>query len=285
MQSVAGKPGEGTPSPRGFNRGVHRRLLKSVGAYRTVSWILRTMGLEVNNLLRLGVRTRKSRTQAASVRPDGTIEWPNIRVFRVCRVRACYWNVERFRVTRSNAGRAHGQRAGCPALRLAVLATAGCSAPAALPLPAVHCWQGRSSAVSVRCLDSPRSPGDHCDRNFCSPPQNSLPGDPGDDRPDALPGDPRDGRLDVHHAVLLDDRCDALLPFRCVPLPHRGGTHPVGRWRQPPVGRDSPRPTVNDPLALYVRARSALAWLQSDARAPPFFRARFRELEFRAAHH
>ena len=51
MQSAARRLDEGTPFSRNFNRGVHRRLLKSVGAYRTVSWIVETMGLEVNNML------------------------------------------------------------------------------------------------------------------------------------------------------------------------------------------------------------------------------------------
>jgi len=44
---------------------------------------------------------------------------------------------------------------------------------------------GAEFGRSVRCLDSPRSPDDHFDRNLCSPPKNSRRRDLRDGRPDA----------------------------------------------------------------------------------------------------
>ncbi len=52
MLTAARKLAEGTPSPRDFDRGDHRRLLKSDGAHRTGNCIVEITGRAVNNLLR-----------------------------------------------------------------------------------------------------------------------------------------------------------------------------------------------------------------------------------------
>ena len=72
MQSAARKSGEGTQLPRDFHRGVHRRLLKSVDAYRTVSWIVETPRRDVNNMLRHGPR-QNEKPDANRARPDRNV--------------------------------------------------------------------------------------------------------------------------------------------------------------------------------------------------------------------
>src|SRR5712675_2174952 len=104
-------------------------------------------------------------------------------VFRACRVLTC-WIAARFRATHWNAARVPDQHADFLAPRLAALLRMNCSARTGPLLPAVNCWQERSSAASVRCLDSPRSSDDHFDRNLCSPPKHFRPGDLRDDHLD-----------------------------------------------------------------------------------------------------
>jgi len=72
VQSAARKPGEGTRFPRDFHRGVHRRLLKSVGAYRTVSWIVETPRRDVNHMLRRSPR-QNEKPDANRVRHDRNV--------------------------------------------------------------------------------------------------------------------------------------------------------------------------------------------------------------------
>src|SRR5258708_19657535 len=185
--------------------------------------------------------------------PMELIEWQGlIKVFPACRVPVCCWNAARFRAIRWNAARRPGQRVGCLALHLAALARVGCSAPAAPLLPGVYCSRALRSAASVRCLDSPRSSAGHFDRNLCSPPKNFRRRDLRDGRPDAPRLAPHGGRLDVHHAVPLDDRPDAPLPFRCAPLPRYGGNHPPATWPPRLAPPHSPTPPPTSPTALHL---------------------------------
>src|SRR6202030_2310869 len=57
--AVARRLLEGTPSPRNFDRGDHRRLLKSDGAYRTGNRIVKIAQATVNNMLRACPITNK----------------------------------------------------------------------------------------------------------------------------------------------------------------------------------------------------------------------------------
>lgn len=59
VRSAAREPDEGTPFPRDFNRGVHRRLLKSFGAHRTVEWIVEMMRGDVNRMLHHSARPKE----------------------------------------------------------------------------------------------------------------------------------------------------------------------------------------------------------------------------------
>lgn len=61
----------GTPSPRNFDRGDHRRLLKSDGAYRTGNRIVKILPEGVNNKLR---PSHKKKGRTPRVRPVQTLD-------------------------------------------------------------------------------------------------------------------------------------------------------------------------------------------------------------------
>ena len=66
MLAIAGKFVEGTPSPRNFNRGDHRRLLKSDGAYRTGNRIVKILLGHVNKMLGAFALTNEQAERIAS---------------------------------------------------------------------------------------------------------------------------------------------------------------------------------------------------------------------------
>jgi hypothetical protein len=57
---------EGTPSPRNFDRGDHRRLLKSGGAHRTGNRIVKILLGHVNKMLGVLVLTNEQAERIAS---------------------------------------------------------------------------------------------------------------------------------------------------------------------------------------------------------------------------
>src|ERR1700688_3176017 len=144
--AAARKLDEGTPSPRNFDRGDHRRLLKSDGAYRTGNRIVKILPGAVNNLLRASVDKQTGRTW----KPSGLFRFQfscssETTVVPVCRVPAYCWNAARSRAQHChavpdwNAARPYGPHVGCHAPRLAVLLRVRRLAPDAILSLAARC--------------------------------------------------------------------------------------------------------------------------------------------------